>query len=94
MDFIVQVAPDPDRSSFMSKYAQLRRGDSFVHLSSHQGDGVFGNVIYVRVGDIEKLYENIVSRGINTEEPENFPAVTIKLTEQSLGHERVFRPGS
>lgn len=85
LDFNVQVAPDPDKNAFMSKYALLRRDDSFVHLSSHEGDGVFGNVIYVRVNNIEKLYKKFVSQGINNEEPDDFPAVIMKLTEQSWG---------
>ena len=85
LDFHVQVAPDPDKNAFMSKHALLRWGDSFVHLSSHEGDGVFGNVIYVRIDNIEKLYEKVLSLDINTEEPNNYPAVTIKLTEQTWG---------
>jgi len=39
LDFSVQVAPDPDINAFMSKYALLKRDGSFLHLSSHAGDG-------------------------------------------------------
>lgn len=56
-----------------------------LHLSSHEGDGVFGNLIYVRVKEIEDLYEHFVSRGINTENSDSCPAVAIKLTEQTWG---------
>jgi len=85
LDFSIQVPPDPDPSVFMSKYALLSRGASLLHLSSHEGDGVFGNLIYVRTDEIEELYEKFVSRGLNTKEPDNYPALTIKLTEQSWG---------
>ena len=85
LDFSVQVAPDPDPNAFMSKYALLRRGNSLLHLSSHAGDGVFGNLIYVRAEGIDELYEKFVSRGINTDDPDKYPAVTIQLTDQSWG---------
>ncbi len=85
LDFGVEVAPDSDETAFMSKYALLKRGNSLLHLSSHEGDGVFGNLIYVRVEGIDKLYEKYLSRGINTEAPDSYPAVTIKLTEQTWG---------
>ena len=85
LDFTVELAPDPDRQAFMSKYALLKRGDSLLHLSSHEGDGVFGNLIYVRVQTIEKLYAEFLARGLNTKSPDQYPSLTIKLTEQSWG---------
>lgn len=85
LDFEIQVPPDSDKNAFMSKYALLQRGESLVHLSSHEGDGAFGSLIYVRVENIEKLFENFVSRGINLDEPDKLPAVTMKLTEQTWG---------
>jgi uncharacterized glyoxalase superfamily protein PhnB len=56
-----------------------------VHLSSHDGDGVFGSLIYVRIEGIEELYKKFITRGINTEEPDKYPSVAIKLTDQSWG---------
>ena len=85
LDFTVEVKPDPDPSAFMSKYALLKRKDSLLHLSSHQGDGLFGNLIYIRVDSIEKLYEQFLDRGLNADNPDSYPALTIKLTEQSWG---------
>ncbi|MEM7208640.1 MAG: VOC family protein [Pseudomonadota bacterium] len=85
MDFDVEVAPDPDPTAFMSKYALLKRGNSLLHLSSHEGDGVFGNLIYVRIEDIEELFSKFKSRGINTKYPDRYPSVTIPLTEQTWG---------
>lgn len=54
LDFSVVQAPDPDPEAFMSMYACLKREESFVHLSQHAGDGVFGSVIYVQVQNIDK----------------------------------------
>ena len=85
LDFSIHVKPHPDETAFESKYALLRRGKSFVHLSAHEGDGVFGNLIYIRVEEIEKLYQALLGRGINVDSPDTYPGVTIKLTEQSWG---------
>ena len=85
LDFSVHVEPHPEKNTFMSKYALLGWGDDLLHLSSHEGDGVFGNLIYIRVDDVAMLYEKYVANGINTNEPEKFPAVTIKLIEQTWG---------
>ena len=59
-------APDPDSTSFMSKYALIKRDSYLVHLSSHNGDGVFGNVIYVQVSDIDPLHRKFVNNRLNT----------------------------
>lgn len=85
LDFSVVVAPDPDPEAFMSMYAYLEREGSGVHLSQHAGDGVFGNVIYVRVADITPLYQKFVANGLNTDNPEQLPAVTIKPVLQTWG---------
>lgn len=85
MDFSIVTEPDPDPNAFMSKYALLSRGDSHLHLSSHEGDGVFGNLIYVQVEEVDALFYEFVSRGINTEQPDVYPAVVIPLTEQTWG---------
>jgi len=85
LDFTVEVQPDSDPQAFLSKYALLKRESSLLHLSSHEGDGVFGNLIYVRVDSIEKLYTEFVARGLNTDHPDKYPALTIGLTEQTWG---------
>jgi len=85
LDFLVHVPPDPEIDSFMSKYALLKRNNSFVHLSSHEGDGVFGNLIYVRTDQIDELYESFIARGLNTKEPTKYPALAIELTNQTWG---------
>jgi len=85
LDFNVLVTPDPDPSSFMSKYALLERGGSSMHLSAHEGDGVFGNLVYVRTDAVEALYEQVISQGISSEDSGTYPALTIPLVEQSWG---------
>lgn len=68
LDFKVLRSPDSDPASFMSKYAFLGREGSFVHLSAHAGDGVFGNVIYVRVDNVDTTYKVFVGRGLKQQE--------------------------
>ncbi len=84
LDFVVLVAPDKDPASFMSRYAYLERGGHGVHLSQHPGDGVFGNVLYVRVDDAEMLYTQFIARGLSTGD-DNLPGLCIPLTDQSWG---------
>ena len=85
LDFAVIVAPDPDPRAFMSRYAYLERNGDGVHLSSHPGDREFGNEVYVRVDDVEALYQSFLARNINIDDPDQWPAVTIQLVEQSWG---------
>ena len=85
LDFTLVQTPDPDPNSFMSKYAFIIRDGCGVHLSSHLGDGVFGNVVYVRVDDIDPLYKQFVANGLKTDRPHEYPAIRIKPVEQSWG---------
>lgn len=85
LDFIVVQAPDPDTTSFMSKYSLIERDSCLVHLSSHEGDGVFGNVIYIRVSDIDPLYRHYVNNGLNIHAPNDYPSLRIPPIEQSWG---------
>lgn len=85
LDFKVVQAPDKDPDSFMSKYALLEREGDYVHLSSHGGDGVFGNIVYVRVNDIDPIYQQVVENGLNTQQPDQMPALRIPPVEQTWG---------
>ena len=67
LDFSVVQEPDPDPNAFLSVYAFLERDGSFIHLSEHSGDGVFGNVIYVRVENIDKIYEQFILNGLEAQ---------------------------
>jgi len=59
LDFKVIQAPDPDPEAFLSVYAFLEREGSFVHISEHSGDGVFGNVLYIRVKKFRPNVSNL-----------------------------------
>jgi hypothetical protein len=67
LDFEVVQAPDPDPESVLSKYAFLKRGDGYIHISQHAGDGVFGNVIYVRVKNLHELYNAFRNNGLKVQ---------------------------
>lgn len=82
LDFKVVQAPDPDPESFMSMYTFLKREESFVHLSQHAGDGVFGSVIYIRVENLEKVYNGFLNNGLKIQE---LAGITMEPVEQTWG---------
>ncbi len=82
LDFNVIQSPDPSPGSFLSLYAFLERDDSFVHLSEHSGDGVFGNVLYIRVHDIDAIYKGFLNNGLKMQ---NRAGITMKPTIQTWG---------
>ena len=82
LDFKVVQAPDPDPEAFMSMYAYLQRGDSGIHLSQHAGDGVFGNVIYVRVNNIDDMYSAFLNNGLKVQDKSG---ITMEPVEQTWG---------
>ncbi len=85
LDFTVSQAPDSDPESFLSMYAFLERQGSFLHLSQHAGDGVFGNAIYIRVENIDILYEQFLKNGLDAQENSANASVSIKPVEQTWG---------
>lgn len=64
LDFAVRTPPNPDPTSHDSKHAMLERGGDAVHLSSHSGDSVFGTLIYIRVSNVDELYEQFLNNGM------------------------------
>lgn len=44
----------------------VSREGAELHLSSHSGDGTFGNVASILVHDIDHLFQQFVARGLNT----------------------------
>lgn len=85
LDFDVSVPPDPDPTAFMSKYAQLVRDGSMVHLSSHAGDGVYGSVVYIRVDNVDNVYAATVDRGMPIVNDDRGHGIYMKLTDQTWG---------
>ena len=47
-------------------FAWLTRDGHVLHLSSHRGDGVFGQAVVVEVAGIDALFETFLSRGLKT----------------------------
>ena len=47
-------------------FCVLGRGDDFLHLSSHHGDGKIGHVIAVTTTDLDGLFDAFRSRGLRT----------------------------
>jgi uncharacterized glyoxalase superfamily protein PhnB len=45
-------------------FSILKRGEDYVHLSSHSGDGVVGSVFSVIVSDIDLLFDRYVKNGL------------------------------
>jgi len=82
LDFKVVQPPDPDPESFMSMYAFLKREESYLHLSQHAGDGVFGSVIYIRVKSIDEVYNGFLNNGLKTQ---NKAGITMQPVEQTWG---------
>lgn len=85
LDFEVHTWPDPDPTAFMSKYGSISREGALVHLSAHAGDGVFGNVVYVRVDDIAELYEKLIARGLAKPQDGESAGLTMVPVDQTWG---------
>jgi len=85
LDFEVIQAPDSNTESFMSRYCLLKRDGYLVHLSSHSSDGEFGNVVYIRVDDIDVLFQTFTENGLNTDDSDNYPSLRIPPIEQTWG---------
>lgn len=87
LDFMVVQAPDPDPEAFLSMYACLKRENSFMHLSQHAGDGVFGNVIYIQINDIEEKYSEFLSNGLKKQENSG---ITMEPVVQTWGMQEFY----
>lgn len=82
LDFNILQAPDPDPQSFMSMYALLEREGDRMHLSQHAGDGVFGNVIYIQVENIDAIYNTFIGNGLIEKDK---GGITMQPVEQTWG---------
>lgn len=82
LDFKLLQAPDPEPAASMSMYAYLGREGSGVHLSQHAGDGVFGNVLYLEVQNLDALYQRFKDNGLRLQK---LSGITLEPIEQSWG---------
>src|SRR5688500_12511034 len=44
----------------------LRRGADYLYLSSHRGDGAFGQAVVVTTDDVDALFRRYRERGLRT----------------------------
>lgn len=54
----------PDETRSDPCYLGLVRDGAELHLSSFSGDGVSGGVVYLRVDDVDALYQELMAKGI------------------------------
>lgn len=62
LDFVLaESLPDPSDPG----YCVLVRAGHELHLSSHSGDGVFGQAVVVLVPDVDTLFARFLERGLD-----------------------------
>ena len=74
---------DPAEDLADPAFAVLTRGSDCVFLSSHQGDGTFGQAIVVTTDDADSLFRKFVERGLVP--PERDSPVHHGPTDQTWG---------
>ena len=82
LDFKVIQAPDSNPEAFLSVYAFLEREGSFVHISEHSGDGAFGNVLYIRVKNLDVTYQTFLNNGLQVQDK---AGITMEPVTQTCG---------
>jgi len=65
-------------------FSTLSRKGARLQLSSHSGDGTFGNVVYILVQNIDQLFQHYVARGLNAKAKMDSP-VHQGPTDQTWG---------
>ena len=65
-------------------FAVLTRNGAELHLSSHSGDGAFGQAVAVLIGDADALFAAFVAQGLDTSAKPDSP-VHQGPTDQSWG---------
>ena len=65
-------------------FITLQRESDYLFLSSHRGDGVFGQAIAVIIGDADSLFKKFLARGLRTPGNPNSP-VHEGPTDQTWG---------
>lgn len=85
LDFTVISPPHPDPEKFESRHAVLEREGDRIHLDSHDRKAAFGNIIYVKVSDIDPIYKRAVESGLNTSNVGALGALRGGPVEQTWG---------
>ncbi|MDX2183468.1 MAG: VOC family protein [Gemmatimonadaceae bacterium] len=82
LDFtMADVSASPDDPGF----CVLRRGSDALALSSHAGDGTFGQAVVVTTDDVRGAFERFVTRGLRPPAPEAGSPVHAGPTAQTWG---------
>jgi catechol 2,3-dioxygenase-like lactoylglutathione lyase family enzyme len=69
LGFELQDAWPPDAPV----YCVLSNADVVINLSTNRGDGVAGNVVFIAVREVDKLFETFVGRGLDTSKKKESP---------------------
>ena len=70
LDFkLIGIWPENDGPSFCI----LTRENEEIHLSTHSGDGAYGNVVSILVNDIDTLITKFIGRGLDTASKKESP---------------------
>ena len=64
LGFRRQFAYRPDETRDDPCYMGLLRDRAWLHLSSFEGDGVPGSVVYVAVDDVDGVCAELTARGV------------------------------
>ena len=62
-------------------FAIVTREGHELHLSSHSGDGVYGQAVAVLVDNVERLFGQFVERGLDTSAKANSPVHQFPLVQ-------------
>lgn len=77
-------AGDGEESGGDPSFRTLVRGSDVLFLSSHDGDGTFGQAIVVLVDDVDSIFRRLRERGVRAPEDRRSP-VHEGPVEQSWG---------
>ena len=70
-------------------FAVLERQGGELHLSSHAGDGVFGQAVAVLVDDVDALFARLAARGLSGAHKPQSPVHQAPV-EQTWGSREVY----
>ncbi len=57
----------------LPSFANLNRGNVYIQLSTHSGDGAVGSVATIVVDGIDALFDKYLTRGLDTRGRQNSP---------------------
>lgn len=81
LGFTKQFEYRPDETRTDPCYMGLTRDNAYIHLSSFPGDSVAGCAVYVITDDVDTVYAEFTSRGVN---------VGLEPTDQSWSNREMY----